>query len=96
MFQIAIRGLKQNPFRYVATTIAIVLGVAFYVATSVMTTSFEDTLNGSIAAAFDDVDGAVRSTEVIETDSPRSARRSPTRPVNRSPRSPGSNAPARS
>ncbi|MEP4590294.1 MAG: FtsX-like permease family protein [Ilumatobacter sp.] len=68
MFQIAIRGLKQNPFRYVATTIAIVLGVAFYVATSVMTTSFEDTLNGSIAEAFDDVDGAVRSTEVIETD----------------------------
>lgn len=68
MFQIAVRGLKQNPFRYVATAIAIVLGVAFYVATSVMTTSFQDTLNGSIAAAFDDVDGAVRSTEVIETD----------------------------
>jgi putative ABC transport system permease protein len=68
MFQIAIRGLKQNPFRYVATAIAIVLGVAFYVATSVMTTSFKDTLNGSIAEAFDDVDGAVRSTEVIETD----------------------------
>lgn len=68
MFQIAIRGLKQNPFRYVATSIAIVLGVAFYVATSVMTTSFQDTLNRSIAAAFDDVDGAVRSTEVIETD----------------------------
>ncbi len=68
MFQIAIRGLKQNPFRYVATAIAIVLGVAFYVATTVMTTSFQDTLNGSIAEAFDDVDGAVRSTEVIETD----------------------------
>jgi putative ABC transport system permease protein len=67
MFQIAIRGLKQNPFRYVATAIAIVLGVAFFVATSVMTTSFEDTLNGSIAEAFDDVDGAVRSTEVIDT-----------------------------
>lgn len=67
MFQIAFRGLKQNPFRYVATAIAIVLGVAFYVATAVMTTSFKDTLNGSITEAFDDVDGAVRSTEVIET-----------------------------
>ncbi len=67
MFQIAIRGLKQNPFRYFATAIAIVLGVAFFVATSVMTTSFEDTLNGSIAEALDDVEGAVRSTEVIET-----------------------------
>lgn len=68
MFQIVTRGLRQNPFRYVATAIAIVLGVAFYVATSVMTTSFEDTLNSSIAEAFDDIDGAVRSTEVIETD----------------------------
>jgi putative ABC transport system permease protein len=68
MFQIAIRGLKQNPFRYVATSIAIVLGVAFYVATSVMTTSFQDSLNGSIAQAFDDVDASVRSTEVIETE----------------------------
>jgi putative ABC transport system permease protein len=68
MFQIAIRGLRENPFRYVATTIAIVLGVAFYVATSVMTTSFEATLNSSIADAFEDIDGSVRSTEVIETD----------------------------
>lgn len=68
MFQIAIRGLKQNPFRYFATVVAIVLGVAFFIATSVMTTSFQDTLNGSIAEAFDDVDGAVRSTDVIETD----------------------------
>ncbi|MGB3735741.1 MAG: FtsX-like permease family protein [Ilumatobacter sp.] len=68
MFQIAIRGLKQNPFRYFATVIAIVLGVSFFIATSVMTTSFQDTLNGSIAEAFEDVDGAVRSTDVIETD----------------------------
>jgi putative ABC transport system permease protein len=68
MFQIAVRGLRQHPFRYVATAIAIVVGVAFYVATSVMTTSFEDTLNSSIAEAFDDVDASVRSTEVIETD----------------------------
>ena len=68
MFQIAIRGLKQNPFRYLATAVAIILGVGFFIATSVMTTSFQDTLNGSIAEAFDDVDGAVRSTEVIETD----------------------------
>jgi putative ABC transport system permease protein len=68
MFQIAIRGLRQNPYRYAATAIAIVLGVAFYVATSVMTTSFEDTLDSSIAEAFEDIDGSVRSTEVIETD----------------------------
>ena len=68
MFQIAIRGLKQHPFRYLATAVAIILGVGFFIATSVMTTSFQDTLNGSIAEAFDDVDGAVRSTDVIETD----------------------------
>src|SRR5690606_5670866 len=43
-----------------------ILGVAFYVATTVVTTSFEDTLDRSIAEAFDDIDGAVRSTEVID------------------------------
>ncbi len=68
MFQIAIRGLRQNPFRYFATALAIVLGVAFFIATSVMTTSFRDTLNNSIGEAFADVDASVRSTESIDLD----------------------------
>ena len=67
MLTIALRGIANNPFRYAATALAIVLGIAFFTATSVMTTSFEESLNQSIAEAFDDVDAAVRSTDIIET-----------------------------
>ncbi|MDE0161607.1 MAG: FtsX-like permease family protein [Acidimicrobiaceae bacterium] len=67
MLTIALRGIAGNPFRYAATALAIVLGIAFFTATSVMTTSFEDSLNDSIAEAFVDVDVAVRSAEIIET-----------------------------
>ncbi len=67
MFTIAIRGIANNPFRYVATALAIVLGIAFFTATSVLTASFEDSLNESIAEAFEDVDAAVRSANTIET-----------------------------
>ena len=67
MLTIALRGIANNPFRYAATALAIVLGIAFFTATSVMTTSFEDSLNDSVAEAFVDVDVAVRSAEIIET-----------------------------
>lgn len=67
MLTIALRGIANNPFRYAATALAIVLGIAFFTATSVLTTSFEDSLNQSITDAFEDVDAAVRSAEIIET-----------------------------
>ena len=67
MLTIALRGIANNPFRYAATALAIVLGIAFFTATSVLTTSFEDSLNSSIAEAFEDVDASVRSSEIIET-----------------------------
>lgn len=66
MLQLALEGVRSNPFRYVATVIAIVLGIGFFTATSVLTTSFQDSLNDSIAKAFDDVGAAVRSDEVVE------------------------------
>ncbi len=68
MLQIALRGVKNNPFRYLATSIAIILGVAFFTATGVMTTSFRESINSSITEAFDDVDAAVRSTDTIDAD----------------------------
>lgn len=67
MLTIALRGIANNPFRYLATALAIVLGIAFFSATSVLTTSFEDSLNDSITEAFVDVDAAVRSANTIET-----------------------------
>ena len=67
MLMIALRGIANNPFRYVATALAIVLGISFFSATSVLTTSFQDSLNDTIAGAFEDVDVAVRSANTIET-----------------------------
>ena len=67
MLTIALRGVVNNPFRYVATALAIVLGIAFFSATSVLTTSFEESLNETISEAFQDVDIAVRSANTIET-----------------------------
>ena len=67
MLTIALRGIANNPFRYAATALAIVLGIAFFSATSVLTTSFEDSLNDTIAEAFENVDISVRSANTIET-----------------------------
>lgn len=68
MFSLALKGVRANPFRYLAIVIAIMLGIGFFTATSVLTTSFEDSLNDSIAEAFTDIDAAVRSTESIESE----------------------------
>lgn len=68
MLQLTLKGIKSHPFRYVATAISIILGIAFFTATSVLTDSFEESINSSIAEAFTDIDGAVRSSEVIETE----------------------------
>ena len=67
MLSIALLRVVQNPFRYVATALAIILGIAFFTATSVLTTSFEKSLNTSIEESFKDVDVAVRSTNKIDT-----------------------------
>ena len=67
MLAIALLRVAQNPFRYIATALAIILGIAFFTATSVLTTSFEESLNSSIEQSFEDVDASVRSTNKIET-----------------------------
>ena len=67
MLTIALRGIANNPFRYAATALAIVLGIGFFTATSVLTTSFENSLNDTITEAFEEVDAAVRSANIIET-----------------------------
>ncbi|HXA31959.1 MAG TPA: ABC transporter permease, partial [Acidimicrobiales bacterium] len=66
MFTIAVRGVRNNPFRFVATGLAIVLGIGFFVATSVLTASVSRTLNSSVTQAFSHVDAAVQSSSYIE------------------------------
>ncbi len=67
MLAIALLRVVQNPFRYIATALAIILGIAFFTATSVLTTSFENSINTSIEESFEDVDVSVRSTNKIDT-----------------------------
>ncbi len=67
MLAIALLRVVQNPFRYIATALAIILGIAFFTATSVLTTSFENSLNTSIEKSFEDVDVSVRSANKIDT-----------------------------
>lgn len=68
MFALTLRGVRSHPFRYLATAIAIVLGIGFFTATSVLTDSFESSINDSVAEQFTDIDAAVRSTDTIESD----------------------------
>jgi putative ABC transport system permease protein len=66
MLTIAVRGVRNNPFRFVATGLAIVLGIGFFVGTSVLTASVSRTLNSSVTQAFSSVDAAVQSSSYIE------------------------------
>ena len=66
MLTIAVRGVRNNPFRFVATGLAIVLGIGFFVGTSVLTASVSQTLNSSVTQAFNNVDAAVQSSSYIE------------------------------
>ena len=72
MLTIAVRGVRNNPFRFVATGLAIVLGIGFFVGTSVLTASVNRTLNSSVTQAFSNVDAAVQSSSYIEAQGSRS------------------------
>lgn len=65
MLQLALRGIRNNPFRYAATSLAVILGIAFFVATGVLTTSFRDTINSAVTEVFEQIDVAVQSTEKL-------------------------------
>jgi putative ABC transport system permease protein len=69
MLTIAVRGIRDNPFRFIATGLAIILGIGFFVGTSVLTTSVNQSLNDGVAQAFSHVDAAVQSTTSIQVGS---------------------------
>ncbi len=68
MLTIAWRNVRENPSRYLLTGLAITLGVAFYVATTVLTTTVDRSISGSVDDLYAGVDAVVRSTDVLETD----------------------------
>ena len=66
MFELALRAVRRQPFRYAATAIAIILGVAFFTGTSVLTKSFGSSINSAITQSLSGVDAAVRSSHSVE------------------------------
>lgn len=59
MFQLALRGVRHNTGRYVATLLAIVTGVAFFAASGFISDGIIDALEGDANRRFGDVDVAV-------------------------------------
>src|SRR5687768_17192346 len=66
MFELALRAVRRQPFRYAATAVAIILGVAFFTGTSVLTKSFGSSINSAITQSLSGVDAAVRSSHSVE------------------------------
>ena len=66
MFELALRAVRRQPFRYAATAVAIILGVAFFTGTSVLTKSFGSSIDSAITQSLSGVDAAVRSAHSVE------------------------------
>lgn len=59
MFQIALRGVRHNTGRYIATLLAIITGVAFFAATGFISDGIIDSLEGDVDRQYGAVDVAV-------------------------------------
>lgn len=59
MFSIAMKTLRANLSRFIATLVAIAIGVAFLVAGNMLTTSIRNSLGGEIDRQYEHVDAAV-------------------------------------
>lgn len=68
MLQLAWRGVRHNPGRYIATIVAIITGVAFFAATGFVSDRVIATLEGDVNRQYGNVDVAV----VVDTDGPKS------------------------
>jgi putative ABC transport system permease protein len=59
VFQLALKGVRHNVGRYIATLVAIMTGVAFFTATGFLSQRVIDSLEGSVDQQFGAVDVAV-------------------------------------
>jgi putative ABC transport system permease protein len=66
MFRIAVKGILGRKARLVLTSLAVIIGTAFLAGTSVFTATLDRTFNNLFEDVFKNIDGYVRSTEVIE------------------------------
>ena len=66
MFRIALKSILGRKARLVLTSLAVILGTAFLAGTSVFSATLDRTFNNLFEDVFKNIDGYVRSTEVIE------------------------------
>jgi putative ABC transport system permease protein len=66
MFRIALKGILGRKARLVLTSLAVILGTAFLSGTSIFSATLDRTFNNLFEDVFKNIDGFVRSTEVIE------------------------------
>ena len=56
MLSLAWRNVRENPTRFALTALAITLGVAFYVATTVLTATVDEGLSGAVDKQYAGID----------------------------------------
>lgn len=68
MFRIALKSILGRKARLVLTSLAVILGTAFLSGTSIFSATLDRTFNNLFQDVFANIDGYVRSTEVVEGD----------------------------
>ena len=68
MFRIALKSIMGRKARLVLTSLAVILGTAFLSGTSVFSATLDRTFNNLFEDVFKNIDGYVRSTQVVEGD----------------------------
>jgi len=68
MFRISLKSILGRKARLVLTSLAVILGTAFLSGTSIFSATLDRTFNNLFQDVFANVDGYVRSTEVVEGD----------------------------
>jgi len=66
VFRIALKGILGRKARLVLTSLAVILGTAFLAGTSVFSATLNRTFDNLFQDVFRNIDGYVRSTEVVE------------------------------
>ncbi|HEY6533033.1 MAG TPA: FtsX-like permease family protein [Acidimicrobiales bacterium] len=67
MLRVALRGVLAHKVRLVATTLAVLLGVAFMTGTQVLTSSVSDSFDEVFTNVYADIDVVVRSSSEVDT-----------------------------
>ena len=68
MFRIALKGILGRKARLILTSLAVILGTAFLSGTAVFSATLNQTFDNLFSDVFRNIDGYVRSTQVIEAD----------------------------